>query len=324
MQRNPGKIFCIDALTYAGNTENLADIPRDGRYIFVKGLIQDAGFVRDMIKNHGLDAVVNFAAETHVDRSLKDSVLFENTNVKGALSLLETSINSGVRRFVQISTDEVYGSLEKGSATESAALNPTSSYAKSKADADVRLQALAKNLGYEGLVITRSSNNYGPYQHPEKFIPISLTNLLQGKRVPVYGSGKNIRDWIYVLDNCDGIESVLENGRNGEIYNIGGGNEYKNTAIVLQILSIIGKQWGKDTVQLVKDRSGHDFRYSIDCSKIKKELGWSPKTMELSDGLRKTVEWYKNNPAWWKMTTESPAFKKYVQQHYVETHGMKE
>jgi len=287
------KVINLDSLTYAGNPENLKDIAAHPNYTFVKGDICDRATVDTVMKQ--ADSVVHFAAESHVDRSIADGAAFVRTNVLGTHTLLQSAQDHRVGRFVHVSTDEVYGSTLNGSFKETDILNPSSPYSASKAGSD--LIALAYHTTYRlPVIVTRCTNNYGPYQFPEKLIPLFVTNLLEAKRVPVYGTGKNVRDWLYVLDHCSAIEHILENGTAGEIYNIGGGEEKTN----LEITRLILKQMGKDEsmIEYVGDRMGHDLRYSLDFSKLKK-LGWSP-AYRFDDALENTIQWYMDNRWWWK------------------------
>ncbi len=285
----------LDNLTYAGNLLNLIDIEKNPRYFFIKGNIKNFELVSYILKEYKIDSIINFAAESHVDRSILGSEVFIETNVTGTLTLLEAAKAYGIERFVQISTDEVYGSLgATGKFTESTPLSPNSPYSASKTSADLITRSFYKTFGLP-VLITRCSNNYGSYQFPEKLIPLMICNALQDKKLPVYGTGKNIRDWIHVKDHCSAIDCVLHKGKIGEIYNIGGGNEWENINIVKEILSILSKP---DTlIQFVKDRLGHDFRYAIDSSKIKNELGWEP-SYNFSDGLKETVKWYIEHKEW--------------------------
>ncbi|MFA4967580.1 MAG: dTDP-glucose 4,6-dehydratase [Candidatus Margulisiibacteriota bacterium] len=292
------QVVNFDKLTYAGNLENLSDIEKDKRYSFIKGDICDPRAVDKAIA--GVDVVVNFAAESHVDRSIVSAGSFVNTDVYGTYILLEAVKKHNIKRFLHISTDEVYGSIESGSFNEKSALLPNSPYAASKAGGDLLVLAYRKTYGLP-VVITRSSNNFGPYQYPEKLISLFVTNALTDKKLPLYGDGKNVRDWLYVEDNCEGIDLVLQKGKEGEVYNIGGGNERQNIEIVKFILSEL--KLSESVIEYVKDRPGHDRRYSIDCSKIKNELGWQPKNA-FDLALRKTVAWYSNNPDWWKKIKE--------------------
>ncbi|MFZ2411961.1 MAG: dTDP-glucose 4,6-dehydratase [Candidatus Methanoperedens sp.] len=293
------EIINLDAMTYSGNSDNLKDIEKDERYRFIHGRIEDKKLVSELLAD--VDGLVNFAAESHVDRSILDPRPFIVTNIEGTQTLLEASRHSDIKKFVHISTDEVYGELgETGKFTEYLPLLPNSPYAASKACADLLIRAYHETYGL-AVVTARPSNNYGYYQYPEKFIPLTITNLLENKPIPVYGEGKNIRDWIFVEDCCAGIAAILERGKTGEVYNVGGESEKRNIDIVKIILKLLGK--GNSYIKFVKDRPGHDYRYALDNTKIKKELGWAPK-VNLETGLAKTVEWYKNNTAWWKPLKE--------------------
>jgi dTDP-glucose 4,6-dehydratase len=290
------EVINFDKLTYAGNLENLADISNDPRYSFVRGDICDQKAVEEAVSRIGCSGrIVNFAAETHVDRSILSAGSFVQTDVYGTYVLLEAVKKFGVSRYVHISTDEVYGSIEKGSFTEESPLHPNSPYAASKAGGDLLVRSYYRTYGLP-VIITRSSNNYGPFHYPEKVIPLFITNAIEGKKLPLYGDGKNVRDWLYVEDNCAAIDLVLHKGAEGEVYNIGGGNERPN----LEITNIILKELGlpETMIEYVKDRPGHDRRYSIECSKVKK-LGWQPKT-KFEEGLKRTINWYQANQAWWK------------------------
>ncbi|MHA1578940.1 MAG: dTDP-glucose 4,6-dehydratase [Candidatus Freyarchaeota archaeon] len=282
-------IVVLDKLTYAGRLENLEDVIEDIE--FIKGDICNS---EDLARVGDCDVVINFAAETHVDRSIKDAGVFVKTDILGTFNLLEFSRRHDLT-FIQISTDEVYGSIEEGSFREDDALDPSSPYSSSKAGADLLARAYYKTYGLP-VMITRSSNNFGPYQYPEKIIPLFILNALQDKPLPLYGDGKNVRDWIYVLDNCEAVDVVLHRGKKGEIYNIGGGNEKTNLEITHMILDELKKP--KSLIKFVQDRPGHDRRYSLDCTKIKK-LGWKPKH-EFKEALRSTINWYKENQWWWK------------------------
>lgn len=293
---NKYKIINLDSLTYAGNDKNLSEFANDPNYKFIKGDITNSELVDDIVKN-GVDYIVNFAAESHVDRSIVDPQIFVMTNVLGTQVLLENARKYSIIKFIQISTDEVYGSLQNtGYFTENSMLNPSSPYSASKTSAD--LFALAYNKTYNlPVTITRCSNNYGPYQLPEKLIPLMICNAYQDKPLPVYGQGINVRDWIHVEDHCFGIDLALHKGEIGEVYNIGSNNEMTNIDIVKLILSILNKS--EKLITYVEDRKGHDFRYAIDCTKIKNELGFVPKH-DFESGLRETVEWYIENIDWWK------------------------
>ncbi|HDG98328.1 MAG TPA: dTDP-glucose 4,6-dehydratase [Desulfobacterales bacterium] len=296
-------IVNLDKLTYAGNLKNLEDVASDPRYKFIRGDIADRELVDRVFAQERPDAVVNFAAESHVDRSILDPSPFIETNVKGVQVLLEAVRKYPVQRFIQISTDEVYGSLgEEGYFTEDSPLMPNSPYAASKAAADLLCRAYHKAYGVP-VIITRSSNNYGPYQFPEKLIPLMIRNALRGEPLPVYGKGENVRDWLYVEDNCRAIDLVLQKGRVGEIYNIGGGCEKRNIEVVQMICDILKNhpktQHLTPKIQFIKDPRGaaHDFRYALDCRKIKEKLGWTPK-VRFEEGLRRTVEWYLKHQDW--------------------------
>jgi len=297
------EILNFDKLTYAGNLDNLKDLEGNPRYKFFKGDICDPEAVASALGSAGqVDAVINFAAETHVDRSILSAGSFVQTDVYGTLVLLEAVKKFKIKRYVHISTDEVYGSIESGSFTEKSPLAPNSPYAASKAGGDLLVRAYYKTYNLPAL-ITRSSNNYGSYHYPEKIIPLFITNALQGRKLPLYGDGKNVRDWLYVEDNCFGIDIVLRKGRVGEIYNIAGESERQNIEITRLILKELGKP--EDSIEFVKDRPGHDRRYSIDCSKLKK-LGYQPKT-KFEQGLGQTVAWYQDNQEWWKKIKEQQA-----------------
>ena len=285
------EIINLDKLTYAGRLENVQDLEGNVRYRFVKGDILDRGLVGRLAKE--VDEIVHFAAETHVDRSIMQAGEFAMTDVLGTQSLLEAALGAGHERFFHISTDEVYGSRENGFFKEEDAMQPNSPYSASKAGAEMMVRAYEKTYGLK-TTVTRSSNNYGSNQHPEKFMPKAITNLIRGKKVPIYGNGKNVRDWLYVEDNCEAIHMLLK-GKHGGVYNVGAMGGEENITIARDILGIIGK--GEECLRYVEDRKGHDWRYAIDTSKIMK-LGWTPK-MKLEEGLKKTVEWYVANENWW-------------------------
>ena len=287
------EVTVFDALTYAGNLSSLDDVADDPRFRFVQGDICDRAVVATAMDGH--DAVVHFAAESHVDRSIVDPDTFVRTNCLGTNVMCDVARNVGVDRFLHISTDEVYGSIEDGSFVETDRLGPRSPYSSSKAGSDLIALSYEETYGLP-VIVTRSSNNFGPYQFPEKVIPLFVTNLLDGKKVPLYGDGLNIRDWIYVMDNCAGVDVVLRKGVVGEIYNIGGGNETTNRELTEKVLSLLGV--GDEMVEYVQDRLGHDRRYSIDCSKAN-ALGWVP-SRSLDEALAETVEWYRANRAWWE------------------------
>ncbi len=294
LEKYPGySIINLDKLTYAGNPDNLKDIEDNPAYRFVKGDICDPGIVKRAVG--GCDAIVNFAAESHVDRSILNADDFLKTNIFGTYVLLEAAKASNIKRFVQVGTDEAYGSIKSGLFKETDTLKPNSPYSASKAAADMLVRAYSKTFNLP-TVITRSSNNFGPYQYPEKLIPLFITNLLENKKVPLYGTGLNVRDWIYVKDNCDAIAFIMHIGETGEIYNIGGSNEKTNLDITRMILKELRKDEGY--IEFVKDRPGHDFRYALDCSKIK-ALGWKP-GYHFEAALKETIKWYKENADWWK------------------------
>lgn len=285
-------VTVLDLLSYSGNRANLPE--SDSRLRFVRGDIADAALLREVLPGH--DAVVHFAAESHVDRSITGALPFVTTNVLGTQTLLDEARAAGVGRFVHVSTDEVYGSIAEGSWTETWPLAPNSPYAASKASSDLMALAAHRTHGMD-VVVTRCSNNYGDHQFPEKVIPLFVTNLLDGKPVPLYGDGGNVRDWLHVSDHCRGIQLVLEKGRSGEVYNIGGGTELSNRELTGRLLDACGAGW--DMVRPVADRKGHDRRYSLDITKISEELGYAPR-VTLDDGLAATVAWYRENRAWWE------------------------
>jgi dTDP-glucose 4,6-dehydratase len=290
------EITNLDALTYAGNPDNLVEIARNPRYRFERGDIADRPKVIELVARGKFDAIVNFAAESHVDRSINDATPFLRTNVIGTQCLLDAARAAGVPRFLQVSTDEVYGTLSPDDPefSETTPLAPNSPYAASKAGADLLVRAAHHTFGYD-TVITRCSNNYGPYQFPEKLIPLFITNALADVQVPVYGDGRQIRDWIHVVDHSRGIDAVLRHGRSGEVYNLGGRSERYNIDVTRTILKLCGKS--ESLIRYVTDRPGHDRRYAINCDKAEAELGWRP-TVTFEEGLVDTVAWYKANPTW--------------------------
>ena len=296
------KVINLDALTYAGNIENLDDVKDNKNYTFVHGNICDKKLVRDLIAE--VDCVVNFAAESHVDRSITGPEIFIETNVQGTLNLLQNAKELGVDRYLQVSTDEVYGTLGKtGYFYETTPLAPNSPYSASKASADMLVRAYHETYKMPVLT-TRCSNNYGPYQYPEKLIPFFISQLLKGKKVPVYGDGLNVRDWLYVYDHCAAIDTVLHKGRVGEVYNIGGHNEKTNMEITRLILEAMGKD--ESSIEYVKDRLGHDRRYAISNDKIQSELGWEP-SLTFEEGIKITIDWYLKNQAWMKSIEDKKA-----------------
>lgn len=289
-------VTVLDALTYAGNPDNLTELEKDARYRFVQGSIGDAALVERTIIDHGIEAIVNFAAESHVDRSLAGgAVVFARTNFEGTVTLLEACKKLRVKRFLQVSTDEVYGSIEgEGFFDEKTPLHPNNPYSAAKAAADLMVQTYVHSFGLEA-VITRSTNNYGPRQYPEKFIPVCVSKAIASKTCPVYGDGKQIRDWLHVEDNCRGILKALTLGKPGEVYNLGGMNERTNIEVVTKILGILGKP--ESLIEFVKDRPGHDRRYAVAIDKARVELNWSP-SVDFEWGLRNTVNWYQMNEEW--------------------------
>ncbi len=304
------RIIVLDALTYAGNRENLADLEGKMNYFFYHGDIRDARVVDNLVSN--VDTIINFAAETHVDRSILAADSFIQTDVVGTFTLLEAARKYRIQRYIQISTDEVYGSVEEGSFTEESPLKPNSPYSASKASGDLLVRSYFKTYGVPA-IITRSSNNFGPYQYPEKLIPLFITNALQDQPLPLYGDGKNVRDWIYVLDNCEAIDVVLHRGEPGEIYNIGAGNELQNIQITEMILDKLNKP--RSLIKPVPDRPGHDRRYSLKCDKIR-ALGWAPR-FPFEKALDATIQWYIEHENWWRRIKEKEAsFKEYYKQQY--------
>jgi len=303
-------IVLLDALTYSGRRENMDEVLRDERVSFVEGSITDVDVTDNVMR--GARAVVHLAAESHVDRSITGARAFYETNVIGTHQLLESARESDVQRFVHVSTDEVYGSIGEGSWSEDHLLEPNSPYSSSKAGSDLAALAYHRTYGIP-VMVTRCSNNYGPRQFPEKVIPLFVTNLMEGKKVPLYGDGLNVRDWLHVEDHCDAIWTVLEKGTPGEVYNIGGNNEITNRKITETILREMGKNWD-ESVQYVKDRPGHDRRYAIDAGKIKRELGWEPKH-RFEQSIKTAIQWYKDHQDWWR-AIKSGEYLKYYEQQY--------
>lgn len=311
-------IVNFDKLTYAGNLDNLSDVENRENYHFVQGDIADVRAVREVIGNHRIDAIINFAAESHVDRSLDDASVFIVTNVVGTQVLLQAAMKFGVSSFIQISTDEVYGALgDDGCFTEKTPLSPNSPYSASKASADMLALSCYRSFDLP-VIVTRCSNNYGPYQFPEKLIPLFIANAMEDKPLPIYGDGKYVRDWIYVLDHCRAIDLVLHKGKPGEVYNIGGNSERENLWITEFILNYFNKP--NSLITHVKDRPGHDRRYAIDASRIKEELGFEP-SMDLQEGLRNTIEWYENNQEW-LAKVRSGEYLKYYEKHYLQRESL--
>lgn len=290
-------IVNLDLLTYAGNLENLKDVENKPNYQFVKGDIADRKFIAALFAKEKFDYVINFAAESHVDRSITNPGIFVQTNIQGTLALLDAAKEIGVKKYLQVSTDEVYGTLgATGYFTETTPLAANSPYSASKAGADLLVRAYHETFGLP-VNITRCSNNYGPYHFPEKLIPLMIINALNDKELPVYGDGLNIRDWLYVEDHCQAIDLVLHKGRDGEVYNVGGNNERTNIEIVKTILNQLGKP--ESLIKFVKDRPGHDRRYAIDATKLREELGWKPKH-NFETGIKETIEWYLDHQEWWE------------------------
>ncbi len=306
------EITNLDLLTYAGNPENLADIASDPRYRFVQGNVTDAAYVEPLVRDGRFDAVLHLAAESHVDRSILDSGPFLQTNVIGTQVLLDACRKANVPRYVQVSTDEVYGSLgPEGHFVEETPLAPNSPYAASKAAADLLVRAYVHTFGFPA-IITRCSNNYGPYQFPEKVIPLFLANALADQPLPLYGAGTNVRDWLHVSDHCRGIEAAWKRGTPGEVYNFGGGCELTNRELTERLLDAVGKP--RSLIRYVTDRPGHDLRYAIDASKAQRELGWSPQ-VDFTTGLRDTITWYQTHPDW-TARIRSGAYRQYYATQY--------
>lgn len=307
--RPADRVVNFDALTYAGNFSTLKDVVRSPRHTFIRGDIRGVAAVRRALK--GVGAVVHFAAETHVDRSLLDASEFIQTNVQGTYTLANAAREAGVKRFVHVSTDEVYGSVARGFTPESHPLDPSSPYAASKAASDHMALCLWHTYGYP-VMVTRCTNNYGPYQYPEKFLPLFITNAMDGLPLPLYGKGVNVRNWIHVLDHCEAVGRVLLKGRAGEIYNIAGEKEWRNIDVARFILKAMGKP--ESLLKYVTDRPGHDMRYAPDSRKIKRALGWKPRR-PFGKGLLETIEWYQSHEAWWR-PIKSGQYRKYYEKQY--------
>jgi len=303
------EIINLDALTYAGNLENLLEIQDNPRYQFVRGDISDFELVNSLVKN--CDYIVNFAAESHVDRSIDNPDIFIKTNILGTQTLLNILRKNSIKKYIHISTDEVYGSIENGYFIESSNIEPSSPYSASKAAADLLVLANYKTFN-SPVCITRCSNNYGPYQFPEKFLPLMILNIMKNKKIPIYGDGLNVRDWIFVEDHCSAIMEVLLKGEIGEVYNIGANNEYQNIELAKLVLKIMKKS--EDLISFVPDRPGHDRRYAIDSSKIKKALGWKPK-VSFDEGIKKTIKWYEKNQNWINKIITGE-YKEYYERRY--------
>ncbi|QWH09081.1 dTDP-glucose 4,6-dehydratase [Bacillus mycoides] len=305
-------IVNLDALTYAGNLENLKDVEKLSNYKFIKGDIADRQFINQLFKEEKFDYVLNFAAESHVDRSITNPDIFIQTNIQGTQVLLDAAKNAGIKKYLQVSTDEVYGTLgETGYFTEETPLASNSPYSSSKAGADLLVRAYHETFGLP-VNITRCSNNYGPFHFPEKLIPLMIINALSDKQLPVYGDGLNVRDWLHVEDHCQAIDLVLHKGKNGEVYNVGGNNERTNIEIVKTILKALDKP--ESLIKYVTDRPGHDRRYAIDATKLREELGWSPK-YNFDTGIEQTIKWYLENQDWWKNII-SGEYQEYFKNQY--------
>ena len=311
-ERPDWTVVNLDKLTYAGNAESLSDLREDPKHVFVHGDIAEAKLIDRVLREHAVEAVLNLAAESHVDRSILGPAIFVETNIAGTQVLLDCARQAGVKRFVQVSTDEVYGSLgATGQFTESSPLRPSSPYSASKAAADLLVLAYGHTFAMD-VIVTRCSNNYGPYQFPEKLIPLMIANALEGKKLPVYGDGRQVRDWIHVEDHCRALLLALEKGRSGEVYNVGSDNEWPNLQIVTRLLQVLGK--GRELIEHVKDRPGHDRRYAIDASKARSELGWTPR-IGFAEGLQATIDWYLQNRGWWERV-RTGEYRSYYERNY--------
>ena len=309
------EIVCLDALTYAGNLETLDPVKNNPKFKFIKADIADRKAIYEIFETEKPDVIINFAAESHVDRSIEDPELFLRTNVMGTQVLLDACRKYGIKRYHQVSTDEVYGDLPLDRPdmffTETTNLHTSSPYSASKASADLLVQAYSRTYGIP-VTISRCSNNYGPYHFPEKLIPLMIANALADKKLPVYGTGENVRDWLYVEDHCRAIDLIVRKGREGEVYNVGGHNEHTNLEVVKIILQQLGKP--EELIEFVTDRKGHDRRYAIDPTKISNELGWEPET-KFSDGIKKTIQWYLDNKDWWQHII-SGEYREYYKKMY--------
>lgn len=312
------EIINLDKLTYAGNLDNLQDVENNPHYKFIKGDISDEEIINKVFDENKIDVVISYAAETHVDRSIHDPKAFLFTDIIGTYNLLEAVKKFQTKLMIQISTDEVYGSMEDGEFSEDTRFDPSSPYSASKASADHMCSAYFRTFNTP-VIITHSCNFFGPYQYPEKMIPLFVTNLLEGKKIPVYGKGNNVREWIFTEDHCSIIDLIMHKGSVGETYNIGTEQRFTNIEITKKLLALLGKD--ESCIEFVKDRPGHDLRYAIDSTKIREKLGWKPK-FSFESALKETVKWYKENAVWWKKI-KSGEFRKYYEQHYNERHGMK-
>jgi dTDP-glucose 4,6-dehydratase len=305
------RVVVFDKLTYAGNLDNLKTADGNPQYAFVRGDICDRIALRRVLAEHRIDAIVNYAAETHVDRSIHDSSDFLQTDVFGTRELLEAVKALGIKKMIQISTDEVYGSIDAGAFTEESPFRPNSPYAASKVGGDLLCRAYHETYGVP-VAVTHSCNVYGSHQYPEKIIPLFVTNLLEGKKVPLYGDGKNVREWIHTDDHCRAIDIILHRAAPGAVYNIGTGDEIQNVALTAKILALLGV--GEEMIERVADRPGHDRRYAIDCTRLKTELGWAP-AVPFDEGLAATVAWYRDNEDWWRKI-KSGEYRTYYEQNY--------
>lgn len=315
MEAHPDvQILNVDKMTYAGNPENLRDVEKDPRYTFLKADIADHVAVDTAVQEFHPDVIVNYAAETHVDRSILDPEAFIRTDIFGTYNLLESVRKYSIPRYIQISTDEVFGSIEEGEFTEETAFDPSSPYSASKAGADHLVRAYHRTFGTP-TIVTHACNNYGPYQYPEKLIPLFVTNLLEGKKVPVYGAGTNIREWIYVADHARAIDTILRNGEIGGVYNIGTGERLTNIDITHRLLTALGKD--ELSIERVADRPGHDLRYAVDATKLR-ALGWDP-LCDFQKGLQKTIDWYRSHEAWWKQIKSGEYLEYYKRQYDNQT-----
>lgn len=314
MEKYPNyEIFNIDKLTYAGNLDNLKEVQDNKNYTFIKGDICDMSTLEKIVQEHKIEAIINYAAETHVDRSIMDPSAFLKTDVFGTYNLLEVTRKFGLQKMIQISTDEVFGSTDDGSFNEKSPFEPNSPYAASKAGGDLLCRSYW--VTYQTpVVVTHSCNFYGPNQYPEKIIPLFITNLLEGKKVPLYGDGKNVREFIHVADHCRAIDILLHKAMPGEVYNIGSGDELQNIELTKLILSEMG--FGEKMIEYVKDRPGHDRRYAVDASKIKKDFGWKTE-IDFESGIKDTINWYKKNEDWWKKLKDG-SYKEYYKKQYNE------
>lgn len=303
-------VINLDKVTYCGNPENLRDVERNPRYEFIRGDICDRQMVEKVME--GCETVFHFAAQSHVDRSILDAAAFVETNIVGTHILLEAAKKKGLKKVIQISTDEVYGSIEEGSFSEESPLSPSSPYSASKASADLLCLAYFRTYGLP-VIITRCTNNFGPYQYPEKLVSLFVTNAIENRKLPLYGRGLNVREWVYVLDHCEALDRVWQKGKEGEVYNIGSGERISNKEMSETILKLLGKP--SALIETVKDRPGHDLRYAVDSQKVR-SLGWSPRRT-LSEALRETVEWYETHRAWWQgLKLEKKEFQSYYKAQY--------